>query len=148
VSWDGERHDFCGRLTFDAHAFQVGQGRWAAHPPTREPLPFACGGNLAIRRGDWEAAGGFDEKLFAYFEDVELGWRLWATGRQIVAAPDAVARHRGAATSSALGDFTRGVLFERNALRVFYGCRRRVPTAFGRRLPDLSTAWCVRGDAT
>jgi hypothetical protein len=47
---------------------------------------------------------------------------LWATGRQVVAAPDAVARPRGAATSSALGDFTRGVLFERNALRVFHCC--------------------------
>jgi hypothetical protein len=33
-----------------------------------------------------------------------------------------VARHRGAATSSALGAFTRGVLFERNALRVFHCC--------------------------
>jgi len=124
LSWDGDRHDFvCGRLTFDAHAFQVGQGRPVGEldPPAEgEPLPFACGGNLAVRRSDWEAVGGFDAELFAYFEDVELGWRLWATGRQVVAAPDSVARHRGAATSSALGDFTRGVLFERNALRVFH----------------------------
>ncbi|HOC41937.1 MAG TPA: glycosyltransferase family 2 protein [Thermoanaerobaculales bacterium] len=126
TSWDGARHDFVrGRLTFDAHAFQLGQGRPVAEldpPAAGEPLPFACGGNLAIRRADWEAAGGFDEGLFAYFEDVELGWRLWATGRQVVAAPGAVARHRGAATSSTLGDFNRGVLFERNALRVFHAC--------------------------
>ncbi len=91
-------------------------------PAEGEALPFACGGNLAVRRRDWEAVGGFDAELFAYFEDVELGWRLWATGRHVVAAPDAVARHRGAATSSALGAFTRGVLFERNALRVFHCC--------------------------
>ena len=126
LSWDGRRHDFVrGRLTFDAHAFQVGQGRPVGEldPPAEgEALPFACGGNLAVRRRDWEAVGGFDAELFAYFEDVELGWRLWATGRQVVAAPDAVARHRGAATSSALGAFTRGVLFERNALRVFHVC--------------------------
>ena len=126
ISWDGSRHDFLrGRPTFDAHAFQVGQGRPLAElapPEEGEPLPFACGGNLAIRRRDWELSGGFDAELFAYFEDVELGWRLWATGRQVVAAPDAVARHRGAATSAALGDFTRGVLFERNALRVFHTC--------------------------
>jgi GT2 family glycosyltransferase len=126
VTWDGDRHDFVrGRLTFDAHAFQLGQGRLVAEldpPDEGEPLPFACGGNLAIRRRDWEAAGGFDAGLFAYFEDVELGWRLWAAGRQVVAAPSAVARHRGAATSSALGDFTRGVLYERNALRVFHSC--------------------------
>ena len=41
-------------------------------------------------------------------------------GRETVAAPNAVARHRGAATSAGLGDFRRGVLFERNALRAFH----------------------------
>jgi hypothetical protein len=77
---------------------------------------------MAIRREDWEASGGFDPELFAYFEDVDLGWRLWAVGRETVAAPEAVARHRGAATSAGLGSFRRGVLFERNALRTFFSC--------------------------
>jgi len=36
--------------------------------------------------------------------------------------PAAVARHRGSATSAGLGDFRRGVLFERNALRTFFSC--------------------------
>jgi GT2 family glycosyltransferase len=124
ISWDGTRHDFLrGELTFDTHAFQIGQG-WKvdeiAPPIAGEALPFGCGGNMAIRRSDWDRAGGFDPELFAYFEDVDLGWRLWATGRRVVAAPDAVARHRGAATSGMLGDFRRGVLFERNALRIFF----------------------------
>lgn len=123
VSWDGARHDFVrGAVTFDVHAFQIGQGSTLAEielPAVGEPLPFPCGGNLAIRRDDWRTLGGFDPGLFAYFEDVELGWRLWATGRAVVAAPEAVARHRGGATSSGLGDFRRGVLFERNALRTF-----------------------------
>jgi hypothetical protein len=112
-------------VTFDVHAFQTGQGWPVADldpPAPGEPLPFACGGNMAVRSADWREAGGFDPDLFAYFEDVELGWRLWAAGRQIVAAPAAVARHRGAATSSGLGDFRRGVLFERNALRIFHSC--------------------------
>lgn len=126
TSWDGERHDFVrGAVTFDIHAFQIGQG-WPVEdlslPRVGEPLPFACGGNMAIRRRDWDELGGFDPGLFAYFEDVELGWRLWAFGRTVVAAPDAVARHRGGATSSGLGDFRRGVLFERNALRTFFSC--------------------------
>ncbi|HSN53995.1 MAG TPA: glycosyltransferase family 2 protein [Candidatus Sulfomarinibacteraceae bacterium] len=126
ISWDRARHDFvCGAVTFDVHAFQVGQG-WpvAEHepPPVGEPLPFACGGNLAIRRDAWRELGGFDPGLFAYFEDVDLGWRLWAFGHEVVAAPGAVARHRGGATSSGLGDFRRGVLFERNALRTFFAC--------------------------
>jgi GT2 family glycosyltransferase len=126
VSWDGERHDFVrGLVTFDCHAFQLGQGRSTNEvtpPAPGETLPFACGGNIAVRRRDWERTGGFDSDLFAYFEDVELGWRLWALGREVRAAPDAVARHRGGATSSGLGDLLRGVLFERNALRIFHSC--------------------------
>ncbi len=126
TNWDGDRHDFVrGGVTFDCHAFQLGQGfeLTEVEPPAPgESLPFACGGNMAIRRDDWESSGGFDQKLFAYFEDVDLGWRLWSRGREVVAAPDAVARHRGAATSASLGDFKRGVLFERNALRTFFVC--------------------------
>jgi GT2 family glycosyltransferase len=126
VSWDGTHHDFVrGSVTFDCHAFQLGQGFELTEvevPSAGEALPFACGGNMAIRRQDWNARGGFDPELFAYFEDVDLGWRLWAVGREVVAAPDAVARHRGAQTSAGLGDFRRGVLFERNALRTFFSC--------------------------
>lgn len=126
TTWDGRRHDYVrGGVTFDVHAFQIGQG-WPVDeirpPGMGEPLPFACGGNMAIRRSDWDAMGGLDEDLFAYFEDVDLGWRLWAAGREVVAAPDAVARHRGSATSAGLGNFRRGVLFERNALRTFFTC--------------------------
>jgi GT2 family glycosyltransferase len=126
VSWDGSRHDFVrGGVTFDCHAFQLGQGFPVDEieaPAIGEPMPFASGGNMAIRREDWQSTGGFDPELFAYFEDVDLGWRLWAVGREVVAAPEAVARHRGAATSAALGNFRRGVLFERNALRTFFSC--------------------------
>ena len=126
VSWDSTRHDFLrGEVTFDSHAFQAGQG-WPVGeleiPSAGVPMPFACGGNMAIRHDDWKESGGFDGGLFAYFEDVDLGWRLWASGRQVVAAPAAVARHRGAATSTRLGDFRRGVLYERNALRTFFAC--------------------------
>ena len=136
VSWDGSHVDFVrGGVTFDCHAFQLGQGFKVdeAEPPAPgEALPFACGGNMAIRREDWESRGGFDRELFAYFEDVDLGWRLWAVGREVVAAPDAVARHRGAATSAGLGDFRRGVLFERNALRTFFSCAdNEFRSAFG-----------------
>jgi len=152
TSWDGRRHDFLrGGVTFDCHAFQLGQGFEVTDiepPAPGTPLPFACGGNMAIRRSDWEKSGGFDPELFAYFEDVDLGWRLWAVGREVVAAPDAAARHRGAATSAALGDFRRGVLFERNALRT---CRAAFGpavlatflhrmTAFAKERPELEQA--------
>jgi len=64
TTWDGRRHDFVrGGVTFDCHAFQLGQGFEVADivpPAPGTPLPFACGGNMAIRRSDWERSGGFD----------------------------------------------------------------------------------------
>jgi hypothetical protein len=41
-------------------------------------------------------------------------------GRRILAEPRAVARHRGGATGEALGVFSRGFLFEKNAFATAY----------------------------
>ena len=120
LDWEGERLDFgYGIRTFDGHAFQLDHRRPVAAarmPATGEELPFACGANMLVRRRSFLEAGGFDATFFAYLEDVDLGWRLWAGGERIVAAPAAVARHRASATSDRVGPFLRGSLFERNAL--------------------------------
>ncbi len=124
VDWTGERLDFgYGLRTFDGHAFQLDFRRRlceARMPANGEELAFACGGNMLVRRRSFLDAGGFDPSYFAYLEDVDLGWRLWAGGERVVAARDAVVRHRSAATSDRLGPFRRGSLFERNALLTAY----------------------------
>jgi GT2 family glycosyltransferase len=120
TDWDGLRLDFGrGIATFDGHAFALDQGRElreARLPRPGEELLFGCGGNLLVARRSFFEAGGFDESYFAYYEDVDLGWRLWAGGERILACPEASARHRQGATGTRLGDFRRGALFERNAL--------------------------------
>ncbi|MEL7058524.1 MAG: glycosyltransferase family 2 protein [Acidobacteriota bacterium] len=124
VDWDGARLDFGrGVLTFDGHAFQRGFGRPlgdAPRPADGEELLFACGGNMIVRRDVFLRHGGFDPDFFAYLEDVDLGWRLWAAGHRVLAAPEAVAHHRSMATSRLLGDANRGFLFERNAFLTAY----------------------------
>jgi GT2 family glycosyltransferase len=124
VDWEGERLDFGrGVMTFDGHAFQLDFRRpllTARLPRAGEELPFACGGNLLVRRDSLLAAGGFDESYFAYLEDVDLGWRLWSGGERILFAPGAVVRHRSGATSDLLGLYNRGFLFERNAFLTAY----------------------------
>ncbi len=124
VDWNGERLDFGrGVMTFDGHAFQLDFRRPLAAarlPAAGEELPFACGGNMLVRRASFLAAGGFDESYFAYLEDVDLGWRLWSGGERIVFAPEAAVRHRSSATSDLLGLFNRGFLFERNAFLTAY----------------------------
>ena len=124
VDWEGARLDFArGLMTFDGHALQRDFRRRLGSvqlPAEGAELLFACGGNMLVRRTAFRAAGGFDESYFAYYEDVDLGWRLWAGGERVVFAPRAVVRHRSAASSDLLGLFNRGFLFERNAFLTAY----------------------------
>lgn len=124
VDWEGERLDFArGLLTFDGHAFQLGYRRplpGLELPPAGTELLFACGGNLIVRRQSFLAAGAFDADYFAYLEDVDLGWRLWAGGERVIFEPAAIVHHRSMATSQMLGNENRGFLFERNAFLTAY----------------------------
>jgi GT2 family glycosyltransferase len=61
--------------------------------------------------------GAFDDDFFAYLEDVDFGWRSWIAGYRVLFEPHALVRHASSTTSNRLGDFERGVLFERNALQ-------------------------------
>lgn len=124
IDWSEERLDFArGGMTFDGHAFQRGFGQPLASvrlPELGEEMPFACGGNMMVKRQRFLDAGGFDPQFFAYLEDVDLGWRLWSRGDRVVASPGAVAAHRSMASSDHLGQFNRGFLFERNAFLTAY----------------------------
>lgn len=119
----GAVNDFWdGFMTFDGHAFAADVGRPVGSLPPVVPGEerlFACGGLMAVRRVEF-LASGFDSDYFAYLEDVDYGWRQWILGRRIVAEPGAVARHRGGATGQALGVFSRGFLFEKNAFATIY----------------------------
>ena len=59
----------------------------------------ACGGAMLIRRDLFEAMGGFDERLFCYCEDVDLGYRLRLVGEPTLLIPDAVVHHHGGTAS-------------------------------------------------
>jgi N-acetylglucosaminyl-diphospho-decaprenol L-rhamnosyltransferase len=64
-----------------------------------------CGGAAAIRRSALDAVGPFDERLFMYYEDTDLSWRLRRAGWEIQYAPDAVVHHRHAASSGVRSPF-------------------------------------------
>ncbi|MBW3542808.1 MAG: glycosyltransferase [Planctomycetes bacterium] len=67
---------------------------------------FLEGWCLAVRRADFDAAGGFDESLRLYFSDTDLQGRLLANaGRSadaLAAVPGLPVRHLGHATTRAL----------------------------------------------
>ena len=94
----------------------------------RDPVG-PCGGAAAYRLPAFKQLGGFDEALFAYWEDVELALRFHRAGWRCVLAADARALHEhgqtvGAASPAArrLEAFGRGYVLAkyrvgRNPLR-------------------------------
>jgi N-acetylglucosaminyl-diphospho-decaprenol L-rhamnosyltransferase len=58
------------------------------------------GGAALYRRSAFEAVGGFDERIFLYYEDLDLALRLAAAGGRCRLAPEARALH---AYSASLG---------------------------------------------
>jgi GT2 family glycosyltransferase len=54
-----------------------------------------CAGAALYRRSFLESAGLFDERFFAYLEDVDLGFRGRWMGFRFNFAPDAIIRHQG-----------------------------------------------------
>jgi GT2 family glycosyltransferase len=117
----GKLIDFIGGMvTFDGHAFQEGF-RFALdarpEPESGSEILFACGGNMITRRSAIDRIGAFDDDYFAYLEDVDFGWRSWLSGHRVIFSREALVRHESSSTSNRLGNFERGVLFERNALQ-------------------------------
>jgi GT2 family glycosyltransferase len=97
-------------------AYRGGYGR--PDPGHAEPafVFSACGGAMMIDREVFLEMGGFDERLFCYCEDVDLGYRLQLAGRPTLLVPDAVVRHVGAASSGG----------PRSDFAFFHGTRNRL----------------------
>lgn len=68
---------------------------------------FASGCCLMLTREALETIGGWDERFFVYWEDVDLSFRLGAAGAPIVVDPSIRVRHKASSsTGGKLSDFT------------------------------------------
>jgi GT2 family glycosyltransferase len=76
-----------------------------------------CGASVLLRRGYLEDAGLLDERLFLYYEDLDLSWRGLARGWRYRYTPGAIAYHRHSATSIE-GSAISTYYIERNRLLV------------------------------
>jgi GT2 family glycosyltransferase len=77
----------------------------------------ASGCFVLYRMAMLDAVGGMDERFFAYLEDVDLAWRARAAGWIAVYEPEAVADHRGSASSGAASQ-SKYFLVGRNRVRL------------------------------
>ncbi len=80
-------------------AFARGKGR-SSNLYNQEEKVFACCAAAAIyRRSMLELTGLFDERHFAYLEDIDIGYRALRMGYENWYIPGAVVYHAGSATS-------------------------------------------------
>ncbi len=118
LSWDGRAVDFLrGTISFEARGFQDYYGEPVTLDRTRATDTFfPNGGAFAVTRAAYDRAGGFDDAFFAYYDDVDLGWRLRLVGLDIRVEDAAVVYHRHGATSRTQPAGQKRFLMERNAL--------------------------------
>ncbi len=87
------------------------------HGETR-PVDQVMGAFLLVRRALFEALGGFDERFFVYFDDVDLCLRARFAGWRVMHYARSEAYHRGGGTTDRIRD-----------VRLFYGLRSRIQFA-------------------
>jgi hypothetical protein len=78
-----------------------------------------CGAAMLVRRDEFLNLGGFDDDLFAYFEDIDFCWRVWLYGFKVTYVPSAVVFHRFGGSWGP----------RKNPKRLFLGQRNRLMNA-------------------
>ena len=122
LDWDGNLIDYVdGSLTW----FGMGYKREVEKPDspaydTAKDVLFGTGAAMFVRTELFRAEGGFDERFFMFYEDVDLGWRLNLLGHRVRYVPGSVAYHRHHVTMKKFGSFRESYLLERNALLTMY----------------------------
>ena len=101
-------------------------------PERLEPPLAPSGGACLFQRRAFLAAGGYDEAIFAYLEDAELGLRMRLAGMRCAVAPRAFVWHEHSATlgsgSSAKNEllgFGRGYMLWKHGRSLGAGSRAR-----------------------
>jgi GT2 family glycosyltransferase len=104
-----------GGVYRDGNAIDLGSGEVDAGQYDHARLDFVYGCAMLLSAPMLYAIGGFDERFFMYYEDVDLCLRARAAGYEVALAPDAHVLHLGSRSTSA-----------RPALKLYYEARSRL----------------------
>jgi GT2 family glycosyltransferase/glycosyltransferase involved in cell wall biosynthesis len=122
LDWEGTHVDYVdGSMTW----YGMGYKREVTRPDTGEwdvpkDVLFGTGAAMFVRAELFRSVGGFDERFFMFFEDVDLGWRLNLLGHRVRYVPTSVAFHKHHASMTSIGQWREFFLHERNALMSVY----------------------------
>jgi GT2 family glycosyltransferase len=134
-----ERADGSGTLDSAGDVYHVYGTAWpgrrnAPAAAVRAPAEvFGASGAAAFYRRAWLIrVGGFDERYFCYFEDVDLNLRLQVAGGRCLYVPPARVRHVGGASSDAGRTFS---IYHSQRNLVWTFVKSAPPHVFWRYLP-------------
>lgn len=122
LDWEGRDIDYVGSaitwygMGYKPNAGVVDDGSW----DTEKDVLFGTGAAMFIRAELFERLGGFDDRYFMFYEDVDLGWRLNLLGYRFRYQPRSLAFHRHHASMEKFGNYHETYLLERNALYTLY----------------------------
>ncbi len=122
LDWEGHEIDFGAvGMSFDGQGYKrhAGLADSAAFDEPADVL-FASGAALVMPTAIYEEVGGFDERFFMFFEDVDLGWRLWLLGYRVRYLPQSLAFHKHHVTMRSIGPWYEHYLLSRNAIYMIY----------------------------
>ncbi|VVB88177.1 Glycosyltransferase AglI [uncultured archaeon] len=116
LNWDGSKIDYAGAvLSFNGHGYKRGENQEPDKYNTPEYCLIPSGGSMAISKKLFLKLGGFDEDYFAYFEDIDLGWRSWIFGYSVLFVPGSIVYHKKSQTQTK-AKIKHVYLLEKNAL--------------------------------
>ena len=101
-------------------AFARGKGKKAQKFTKSCPVFASCAGAAIYRKSILDKIGLFDEAHFAYFEDIDIGYRARINGYKNVFVPTAVVYHAGSATSGSRYNEFKTNLASRNSVYLIY----------------------------
>jgi GT2 family glycosyltransferase len=131
----GEDHDVVTSLGVKLDRYgagsDVGDGEPLPVDRSTRPVELFNGGTVAFDPAFLRATGGFDERLFLYYEDVDLASRGRALGWGYRLVPTSVVEHRRGASSAGLADLT---LFHQERNRLWTAARFGSAATFARAL--------------
>lgn len=99
---------------------KVGEGKSPQKYPEKRDIFSSCAGAALYRRSILEEIRCFDERFFAYMEDVDLGYRARIQGYRNVYCPEAVVYHHGSRTTGSRYNQFKIRLAARNNIYVPY----------------------------
>jgi GT2 family glycosyltransferase len=109
-----------GQMAFYGHGYARRHAEPDDEAAVHRHTLFASGGAMIVRAELFRAVGGFDEDYFAFFEDVDFGWRLWLLGHEVTYVPSSTVYHRHHGTIERFGYARERYLLERNALATVF----------------------------